>query len=137
MKKQIICFIGAIFLVLWTSACSPSKKTAERVANEWLKVVDAGNYAQSWDSGASIFKLAVAKEQWLQILGNNRAPLGAVASREIESAEYTSDLPGAPDGEYYVIRYASTFANRKPVTETVTSVLDRDGKWRVAVYVVK
>jgi len=137
MKKRIILLIGAIFLALWTGACSHGKRTAEGVANDWLKVVDSGNYSQSWEDGATIFKNAVAKEQWLGILDANRAPLGAMTARELMSAEYTTNPPGAPEGEYYVIRYASRFANNRSVIETVTPVLDRDGQWRVAVYYVK
>jgi uncharacterized protein DUF4019 len=138
MKKRVICLIGATFLALWSGACSQGQKTvAEGAASDWLKLVDAGNYAQSWDEGASIFKNAVAKEQWQKILEGNRGPLGTVASRRLKSAEYTVQLPGAPDGEYYVIEYASTFANNRSVIETVTPVLDKDGKWRVAVYVIK
>jgi len=138
MKKRVICFMSVAFLALWTVACSQGKKAvAEGAASDWLKLVDSGDYAQSWDNGATIFKNAVAKEQWQKILEGNRAPLGSVASRKLKSAEYTMQLPGAPDGEYYVIEYASTFANNKSVIETVTPVLDTDGKWRVAVYVIK
>jgi len=137
MKKRIVCLTGVVLLALWTGSCSQSERTAKAVADDWLKLVDAGNYGQSWDNGATIFKNAVAKEQWLGILEANRAPLGAMTARELMSAEYTTNLPGAPNGEYYVIQYASRFANTRSVIETVTPVLDRDGQWRVAVYYVK
>jgi len=137
MKKGMILLITAAALAFWTGACSQSQKTAEGAALDWLKLVDAGNYAQSWECGATILKNAVAKEQWLQILKDGRAPLGSLTSRELTSAEYQSGLPGAPRGEYYVIQFTSTFANRRSVTETVTPMLDKDGRWRVAVYYVK
>ncbi|HUI84946.1 MAG TPA: DUF4019 domain-containing protein [Candidatus Binatia bacterium] len=138
MKIRVIGLIASIFLAFCLNACSPAKKSAaEGAASDWLKLVDAGNYAQSWDKGAGIFKNAVAREQWQKILEGNRAPLGPVASRKLTSAEYVRELPGAPDGEYYVIQYASTFADNRSVVETVTPTLDSDGQWRVAVYVIK
>ena len=46
-------------------------------------------------------------------------------------------LPGAPDGEYVVIQYATTFENKKSAIETITPMLDGDGKWRVSGYYIK
>jgi len=137
MNRRSIYVITAVLLALWTGACSQGKRSAEAAADDFLKLVDSGNYGRSWETGAGIFRNAVAKEQWQKILADNRAPLGAVTSRKLTSAEYTADLPGAPQGEYYVIHYASRFANNRLATETVTPVLDKDGKWRVAVYFLR
>jgi len=120
------------------SACSQDKKTAaEGAASDWLKLVDAGNYAQSWDDADAALKSNIAKEQWQELLTRNRAPLGAPISRRLTSAEYTTQLPGAPDGQYVVIQYASNFEHNGSVIETVTPALDKDGKWRVCLYLVK
>jgi hypothetical protein len=45
--------------------------------------------------------------------------------------------PGAPDGKYVVIRYETSFRNKKAATETVTPMLDADGRWRVSGYFIK
>jgi len=139
MRKNAAYLIGVVLFVLWTGTCTQDKKkvVAEGAANDWLKLVDAGNYAQSWDESASAMKAMLAREQWQNILQVNRAPLGAPASRKLKSAQYTEQLPGAPSGEYYVFEYASTFADNRVVTETVTPMLDKDGKWRVSVYYIK
>jgi hypothetical protein len=63
--------------------------------------------------------------------------LGAVISRKLKSAEYTTQLPGAPDGQYVVLRYESGFEHKSSAIETVTPALDKDGKWRVCLYTVK
>jgi hypothetical protein len=57
-------------------------------------------------------------------------------SRELISADYTKTLPGAPAGEYVVIRYNTTFETRKAV-ETVTPMKDMDGTWKVSGYYVQ
>ena len=58
-------------------------------------------------------------------------------SRKILSAKYTKTLPGAPDGEYVVIQYESSFEHKQSAVETITAMLDKDGKWRVSGYFIK
>jgi hypothetical protein len=41
-----------------------------------------------------------------------------------------------PDGRYVVIRYAAVYESRVEAIETVTPMLDRDGKWRVSSYFI-
>ena len=138
MKRRLFCLLGLSFLVLWISACSQDKKTlAEGAASNWLKLVDAGNYAQSWEDTGNVLKANVAKDQWLEVLSRNRGPLGALISRKLTSAEYTTQVPGAPDGQYVVLQYESSFEHKSSVSETVTPMLDKDGTWRVCLYVVK
>jgi hypothetical protein len=138
MKRRIVCLLGLISLALWMSACSQDKKVvAEGAASNWLKLVDSGNYAQSWDDTGSVLKANVARDQWQELLLRNRGPLGALISRKLTSAEYTTQLPGAPDGQYVVLQYESSFEHKNSANETVTPALDKDGKWRVCLYVVK
>ena len=138
MKRRLFCLLGLSFLVLWMSACSQDKKTlAEGSASHWLKLVDSGNYAQSWDDTGNVLKANVARDQWQEVLLRNRAPLGALISRKLRSAEYTTKLPGAPDGQYVVLEYESSFEHKNSAIETVTPMMDKDGKWRVCLYIVK
>jgi hypothetical protein len=58
-------------------------------------------------------------------------------TRKLKSAAYTKTLPGAPDGEYVVIRYESSFEHKQSAVETVTPMLDKDGVWRVSGYYIK
>jgi hypothetical protein len=66
-----------------------------------------------------------------------RAPLGAPKTRSVQSAAFTRSLPGAPDGEYVVIRYLTEFANKPGTVETVTPMHDSDGRWKVGGYYIK
>lgn len=66
-----------------------------------------------------------------------RVPLGKVQSRKLKSATYTKTLPGAPDGQYVVLQYESSFEHKQSAVETVTPMLDNDGKWRVSGYFIK
>ncbi len=138
MKRLMFCLLGFSFLALWMSGCSQDKKiVAEGAVNNWLKLVDSGNYAQSWDDTGAVLKANVAREQWQEVLLRNRGPLGGLISRKLTSAEYTTQLPGAPDGQYVVLQYESRFEHKNSAIETVTPVLDKDGQWRVCLYIVK
>ena len=60
------------------------------------------------------------------------APLGHVISRKLEAAQHATELPGAPDGEYVVIRFRTTFDHTRDATETITPMKQADGSWRVS-----
>ena len=114
----------------------PEKK-AIAASKVWLELIDNNHYAESWETAAVLFKTAVSKEQWNKSLLSVRKPLGKVIKRELKSTQYTTSLPGAPDGEYVVIQYATSFTNKKSAIETVTPMLGKDGKWRVSGYYIK
>ena len=106
-------------------------------ARAWLKIVDTGDYAGSWEQACGLFKSMVSKEQLAQSLGMVRGPLGKMISREVMSQKHTKTLPGLPPGEYVVIQFKTSFENKADAIETVTPMLDKDGVWRVSGYYIK
>ena len=110
---------------------------ATEAAESWLGLVDTGEYSKSWLESSELFRNAVTQEQWTRSMTAVRGPLGELVSRKVKSAEYATELPGAPDGEYVVIRFETVFANKKAAIETVTPMKDPDGVWRVSGYFVK
>lgn len=142
----------ALFLVASAAGCerarttksdqAPSKnasarKQAREAATAWLALVDEGDYAESWDNAAGYFRAALKRDAWPEMLSAARGPLGKVVSREFKSADYMTSLPGAPDGEYVVIQYATVFEKKRSSVETITPMLDEDGQWRVSGYYIK
>lgn len=114
-----------------------ARQAANRAAEAWLKLVDSGKYGESWDTAATYFKNAVDKSAWERQIRAVRAPLGKVLSRELKEAEYRTSLPGAPDGEYVVIQFNTSFENKKSAVETITPMLGKDGEWRVSGYYIR
>jgi hypothetical protein len=110
---------------------------ATRAIDAWLKLVDDGDYKQSWESASSIFKNAITDDQWEQQVGAVREPMGKVVSRKLKTVHYATSLPGAPDGKYVLLKYASSFQNKKSAVETVTPMLDKNGEWHVSGYYIK
>jgi hypothetical protein len=110
---------------------------AVKAAESWLALVDTGEYGKSWDLSAELFKGALTREKWVQTLEGTRGPLGNLVSRKVKSRQYATSLPGAPDGEYVVIQFSTSFAKKKSAIETVTPMKDPDGVWRVSGYYIK
>lgn len=112
-------------------------RPAMAAASAWLSLVDAGLYARAWEESASAFREKVPRVKWEAYLQDARAALGPLTLRRLASAEHTRAIPGAPPGEYVVIRYSTSYANRPLVSETITPMRDADGTWRVAGYFIR
>lgn len=133
----ILLFMFSFAFVKAQENVSESEAIAVAAADKWLKVVDKGSYEQSWKDGSGLFRGAITKEQWTQALNGLRKPLGNLKKRELTSKKYSTKLPGVPDGQYYIFEYKTSYQNKEESIETVTAMLDKDGKWRVAGYFLK
>jgi hypothetical protein len=136
--KLTLTILLFVLIVNAASFCEDGpEKAATESANHWLSLVDGEDYAASWDAAAPLFKSAVSKDQWANMLQASRAPLGKLISRNIKSAVYKTSLPGAPDGQYVVIQFESSFEHKKSAIETVTPSLGDDGQWRASGYFIR
>jgi len=119
------------------NADEKSEQKAVEAAQKWLALVDKGEYGKSWETAAAYFKGAVTEKQWEQAVTGIRSPLGKVITRKLKSKQYTTSLPGAPDGEYVVIQFETSFEKKKSSVETITPMKEKDGGWRVSGYYIK
>jgi hypothetical protein len=126
-----ICILACIQVVY---SKDPVDQTALYTSLGWLNLVDKCDYSSSWEKAAKYLQTAVSKERWQQSLTAFRKPLGRVIARELESAENTEVLLGAPDGEYIVVQYESSFEKKESAIETLALVRDKDLEWRVTGY---
>jgi opacity protein-like surface antigen len=146
MKRTIKLFILVVFLSALSSAAAAANPTGDKVktgdvavqsAQNWLGIVDSGKYGESWNKADEYLKQAVSKKDFEKSLQGVRRPLGKVIKRSLASTNYTTALPGAPDGEYVVIQFKTEFENKKESIETVTPKKNKDGAWRVSGYYIK
>lgn len=135
----ILCCIFTLLVILsyGVNADQSAEDAAVASSQKWLALVDTGRYAESWDETAGYFKNALPKQKWLESMEAYRKPLGKRISRNLISKQYATTLPGAPDGEYVVIQYETSFENKKSAIETITPMLDKDGTWRVSGYYIR
>jgi hypothetical protein len=142
MKRRIVQFL---LLVVLASILGPraiqaqesDTKAAQASAEAWLSLIDSQSYAASWNAAASLFRNAVTQEQWQAAAQTARAPLGRLKLRTLKSATSTTTLPGAPDGEYVVFQFNTSFDQKSAAVETVTTIREKDGTWHVGGYFIR
>ena len=129
----------ALISLIAALACGGPEQEEQAVtaAKAWLELVDKGEYEKSGEEAAKLFKSNVPKNEWSRTIAAGREPMGKLVSRELESAKYSTTLPGAPDGEYVLIQFETSFENKKSAIETITPMKDPDGVWRVSGYYIK
>jgi type II secretory pathway pseudopilin PulG len=106
-------------------------------AQNWLALIDKGNYSESWTNASPIFQIAVTEPDWENSMNTFRKPLGALVSRKLKSAERLTQMTGAPDGQYVVMQFETSFTDKKSAVETVTFMLEKAGQWKSAGYFIK
>lgn len=105
-------------------------------AQQCLNNLDSAKYGESWEQAGVLFKSQISKADWEKSAKAARVPMGKLILRQMKNAQAYTELPGAPDGNYMVIQYASSFKNKKSAVETLT--LSKAGdKWRMVGYFIK
>ncbi|MBM6576120.1 DUF4019 domain-containing protein [Microvirga sp. SRT01] len=95
-------------------------------ARNWLVLVDASEWDESYRATGSAFRKLNTAPVWATVSQKVRVPLGTLVSRTFLSQE---NLPAPPSG-YEVVKFRTSFANKADVVETVSR--DREGgTWRV------
>jgi hypothetical protein len=112
------------------------KALAESAARTWLAAADTGSGAETWALAAPLFQDRISSEDWQKKLTAARGPLGNVEKRLLTSATHATRVAGAPEGDYEVVRFQTEFEHEASAIETVTTVRQPDGSWRVAGYVI-
>lgn len=138
--RTALVFVILFFTVPLTAFCDshPDKEAkAIQAAEHFLGLVDQGMYGESWDEASSLFVNRISRAEWKQTVSGVRPALGNPVNRSVKSSKYMESAPGVPDGEYVMILFATSFQDKKAAIETVTTMLDKDGEWRVAGYFIK
>jgi hypothetical protein len=136
-RATLFCAIALnIFATSTAVSDDHDEVAAQSAAAAWLALLDTGQYGESWNTASTLFRRAILQAQWPSKGARVRAPLGALRSRRLLSTAFRSTLPGAPDGAYVVIQFASSFEQRSAAVETVTPMKDVDGTWRIAGYYI-
>jgi Protein of unknown function (DUF4019) len=134
----VLVFLVALFLASgFLRAQAASTNIAQNAADAWLAFIDSQDYASSWNAAAKLFRARITQEQWKAAAQGARAPFGQLKRRTLKSATSTTTLPGAPDGEYVVFQFNTSFEQKAAAAETVTAVLEPDGSWHVAGYFIR
>ncbi|MBA3849995.1 MAG: hypothetical protein C0502_08370 [Opitutus sp.] len=113
-----------------------SAEESAKLATGWLALVDSGDYATSWKESASRFRAMVSQPKWVAAMEQVRQPLGSVSNRELVEAVFTHEVPRAPKGDYWQVKFKTTF-EAIAANEVITLVADTDGTWRVFQFFIR
>lgn len=114
----------------------PSPQPDLAAADTWVRLIDAERWDESWVAAGTLFKSAMPAQRWESTIAPVREPLGAVSSRALKSVTKSKSLPGAPDGDYEVVQFQTSFVNKAAATETVVLAREASG-WKVDGYFIK
>jgi hypothetical protein len=110
---------------------------AATAADTWLRLLDSGDVASSWDSASSRLRGAITKAKWESALLNARGPFEPFGDRRLLQSRYAAELPNAPPGHYVILQYQTVAGGNRRVVETVVPSVDTDGQWRVGGYFIR
>ena len=109
----------------------------QKEARSWLALTDRGDADASWRAAGKQFQKAITAEQWGGALRQVRPPLGDLTDRTVLSTEFTKSFAGAPDGDYALLVFRSSFVKKSDSRETVTLEREADGAWHVIGYFIR
>jgi len=128
--------LGGKFPVAMIATAIDSNGADVTAARAWLSLIDAKSWEQSWSAAGTMFKSHLSPADWALASRRAREPLGAVSSRSLQKVIKTSALPGAPDGQYEMLEFQTSFALKKDATETVVLAREPSG-WKVDGYFIR
>jgi D-alanyl-D-alanine carboxypeptidase len=108
------------------------KLKLQTLTESWLKLIDTGKYAESWEKLSAELKAKYAKEKWQSALQPLTGKTGKLRARKLKGLNYSD-----PEAQTVTAEFESSFTKFAPATEIVILKLEADGKWRVASYSIK
>jgi hypothetical protein len=135
--------LSVVVLALLLGTADPGRAQDEAIseardsAKTWLALLDDGQYEATWENAGELLKAAVGPEEWAKKWSVTLGPLGKLKSRAVRSSEYSTTMPGGPEGEYVVVQFDTTFESGQTALENVVMRKQRDGTWKVAGYRIR
>lgn len=129
-------FAALIALALTSAGVPATSQPDLTAANSWVSLVDQKRWDESWNAAGSLFKSQMPQSRWASTIEPVRVPLGALSSRLLKSVTKAKSLPGAPDGNYEVVQFQTSFAHKAAATETVVLSQEASG-WKVDGYFIR
>ncbi len=109
-----------------SAAAAVAESDASRAARDWLALVDARKWPESWAATAASFRAVNTVANWQAAAEQVHARLGPALSREL-----LSDFDTPSSNDVRAVRFRTMFPNNQVKTETL-SLNQEGGHWRVA-----
>ena len=112
------------------------EKAGQVAANAWLLLLDRKDWGTAWDTSSGVFRENVPLPTWMDNVPRLRDPFGNFVERDAGQAVYKKTL-GKRQGDFVTVIFDSKFSKKPAVVETVTTVREADGRWRVTGYTAR
>lgn len=113
------------------SLAADERASARAVAEDWLRLVDAGRFAESGEALSAEMKAKYPGAKWETVLRPFLSRVGKIKTRRFKAADYADAEAGT-----VAVDFDSSFAKAEAASETVT--LKREaGAWRVTGYTIR
>jgi hypothetical protein len=113
------------------------EKAGQNAAHAWLMLLDRKDWGTAWDASSAVFRQNVPLGTWMDNVPKLREPFGNYVERQPAEVGYRRQLAGRPDGDYVTAIFVTKFEKKADVVETVTTVREPDGRWRVTGYTAR
>ena len=114
-------------------AISAPDQAARDTALNWLAIVDTGQYSKAWNAYPPRIKAGRLEENFKGWMRARRFPLGHAKTRQFLKITHTHRLNGAPDGDYQLIAFKTSFERKAVALEEVV-LTSETGHWQVSGY---
>jgi len=137
-RRALGLLAGAALLAQSVRAQDPRAAAAQRVARDWLALVDKFDAGASWKAAGERFQKSTPMILWVETIKRDREPRGALIQRTADATGFGNAGADLPDGgSYALVRFRSAFANYPTNVEEVTLEVGPDYAWHVIGYVIK
>jgi hypothetical protein len=116
-----------------TSRRTQATEAARAAAEEWLVLIGAGAFEESWAAADSTLRAGISQEDWADQGIRARYRLDTLRARRLTRAQYRDSTAQIGGGHPVVIlQYASEYAKGRAREAVITT--KRDTAWAVAGY---
>jgi len=138
-RRRVLALLAGVLLAPNAArAQDPRGAAVQRVAREWLALVDKLDAGASWNAAGERFQRATPQALWVETLRRDREPRGALVQRTVALTTFGYSGPDLPEGgNYALVRFHSAFASDPNGVEEVTLEVGPDYSWHVIGYVIK
>ena len=140
MSRSYFSLLFPVLLLVSGFTLMPPQQTPEKEAQEaaesWLRLIDSGKYAESWDELAEVAKAKVPKDSWEKLRNSDERP-GDVEEGKPKKLILATSLPSAmsvPGQASVILEYQRPYDRHRSTFEMVELVLEAGRGWRVAYY---
>lgn len=137
-RAALAVFACAVLAPHTVLAQEPRATLVQRVARDWLALVDKLDAEASWKAAGARLRQSTPPGEWVEALRRERVPRGALVQRAVVATKFSDSIRGLPEGgNYAVVTFQSAFANQTEGVEAVTLEVGPDYAWHVIGYAIQ